>query len=323
MASALPGFQSAQELPKKTNITPGYKIIEGDIQVPESYSPESTFQINLWPNGVVYYEFDDNVIPAMRTAMLSAMAEWTSVANVTFRPGRGRINNIAQIYIHIQNSTQNNSNVGVVPFGQTMNITSWGNRFIIAHELGHALGLLHEHSRRDRDNFVTINTNNIQAGLADQFDLKSDSISYGPYDFDSVMHYGQCAFSRNPNCPTASAAFPDGGITIQVKSPYNTQWQTAIGQRTHLSYLDGITVSFLYPRGDFRFVDINAPYLPPPLDVENGSFLFPYKFLSTGVAATPQGGTLWIQPGRYAYAGSLSKPMILPCRCASMAIRRW
>ena len=54
-----------QDQPRKTNLTRGYKIIGGDMQVPQAYSPEAVFELNLWPNGIVYYEFDDNVTPAV------------------------------------------------------------------------------------------------------------------------------------------------------------------------------------------------------------------------------------------------------------------
>jgi choriolysin L len=61
------------------------------------------------------------------------------------------------------------------------------------HELGHALGLLHEHSRPDRDDSVIINWNNIYPFNWLQFDEANltEAQTYGvPYDVGSVMHYG-------------------------------------------------------------------------------------------------------------------------------------
>lgn len=64
---------------------------------------------------------------------------------------------------------------------------------IAAHEIGHALGFYHEQSRPDRDEYVTVNVNNIQFGLASNFDKTSWQTlrtSGVPYDYSSVMHYG-------------------------------------------------------------------------------------------------------------------------------------
>jgi hypothetical protein len=58
----------------------------------------------------------------------------------------------------------------------------------VAHEIGHALGLIHEHSRPDRDLYVYI-----RPGLKlDAYKLYRDSVAatYGqPYDVGSIMHY--------------------------------------------------------------------------------------------------------------------------------------
>lgn len=61
------------------------------------------------------------------------------------------------------------------------------------HEIGHALGLLHEQSRPDRDSFVQLLLQNVQPGAENNFD-KWDYVSATTYnvnyDYGSVMHYG-------------------------------------------------------------------------------------------------------------------------------------
>ena len=74
----------------------------------------------------------------------------------------------------------------------------------IVHELGHVIGFYHEVSRPDRDEYVTVHTENIipeQLGAFHKMDPKNVRDLGVPYDYHSVMHYPQYAFTRN-NRPT-------------------------------------------------------------------------------------------------------------------------
>ena len=288
----------SEETPAEA-VPPGYKVVQGDILVrlpaPGEIEPASTFKTTqFWPSGIVYYEFDANVSAANRTIALNAMAVWEAVANVDWRARSGEAN-----YVHIQNSTVNNSSVGMIGGEQIINFVSWGTPYRLVHEMGHAMGLYHEQSRTDRDNFVTINWSNIESGKEGNFDLEATSDSYGPYDFDSVMHYEQCAFTTCASCSAACR-------TITVKPAYAAQWQDAIGQRDHLSKYDAMTMSFLYPETNWRFLDRTYAGL-----IEVGTFLLPAKSFTNGKAFTPAGGTLWIQPGTYTAVGTHTKAMTL------------
>ncbi len=67
----------------------------------------------------------------------------------------------------------------------------------VIHELGHAVGLFHEQNRLDRDDYVTIDFNNITAGHSYNFNKHGAGTDHGAYDYDSVMHYDSWAFSKN------------------------------------------------------------------------------------------------------------------------------
>ena len=102
---------------------------------------------------------------------------------------------------------------------------------------------------------------------------------YGPYDFDSVMHYGQCAFSTCGDC----GADLVNCRTITVKPAYES-WQTLIGQRDHLSYFNALVMSFLYPEPNWRFVQASHG------GAEAGTFLMPFRTFQLGVTSTRRMG---------------------------------
>src|SRR5262249_9687367 len=138
------------------------------------------------------------------------------------------------------------------------------------------------------------------------------SLKYGPYDFDSVMHYGQCEFASNCDCDKNKDC---KNPTITVNAPFTGQWQKKIGQRDHLSYMDGVTMSFLYPRGNYRFADSTNT-----ASFQDGSFLDPYSSLDIAVNATPVRGTLWLQPGVYSTSRDLSKQITIKAPLGAVTI---
>ncbi|ODM99660.1 Meprin A subunit beta [Orchesella cincta] len=68
----------------------------------------------------------------------------------------------------------------------------------VMHEMIHALGLDHEQSRPDRDDYVDILWDNIDFGEEYNFQMVNKSKTFGvPYNTNSIMHYDSDAFSWN------------------------------------------------------------------------------------------------------------------------------
>ena len=64
----------------------------------------------------------------------------------------------------------------------------------IIHELGHTIGLYHEHTRTDRDKYVEIKWENIENLVYyNDFAIQPEKHPIEdivPYDYKSIMHYG-------------------------------------------------------------------------------------------------------------------------------------
>jgi hypothetical protein len=72
----------------------------------------------------------------------------------------------------------------------------------IQHELLHVLGMFHEHSRPDRDEYIEIVWENIEPHYEINFRKGNEEFmdTFGlPYDYESLMHYPRNAFSKNGN----------------------------------------------------------------------------------------------------------------------------
>jgi len=104
---------------------------------------------------------------------------------------------------------------------------------IVLHELMHAAGFYHEHSRSDRDEYVQIKYENIREDRKNNFDKKNliESDNLGTkYDYCSLMHYSSKAWSKNKK-PTI----------VALK---NTRCE--LGQREGLSDTDILKLNKLY-----------------------------------------------------------------------------
>ncbi len=301
-----------------------YVVIEGDILIPiDAYegSVASVYASNLWGDGSIRYEFNAAVPEAKQAVMLNAFAILEGLANVEFVEGIPDLGWGVRIYSTDSSDCpgcecKDSATVGAYPeFIARVHICRWycdndrdgtgGEECmrVILHELAHTLGLWHEQSRPDRDLHVRINWDNIEEGREHNFDRHDEASMYGPYDFESLMHYGECSWRKAAcsACPDSTSC-ADGGRTI-IALPGYERFQSVIGRAIDLSYLDRLILSFLYPEDDWRFVDDG--------ECGDGTFLFPTCHVHVGYSLTPDNGTLWIQPGSYSAPGTYSRPMTI------------
>lgn len=68
---------------------------------------------------------------------------------------------------------------------------------VMVHEIGHVLGFWHEHTRPDRDRYVTINWRFVPAAYREAYEIKRSGVRrVGAYDIGSSMHYRSTTLTR-------------------------------------------------------------------------------------------------------------------------------
>jgi hypothetical protein len=246
-----------------STVKPGQEYVQiGDVRFLVSQLKRSGLSGPRWPDGEVFYEFDAGVTPEQRASWLEAAKLWSKEADVQFFQRAATQPN----YIHVFSDPFKDVTVdiGMTGVEQKMYIAHWEPPYIIiAHEIGHILGLVHEHQRAGADSSITIHPERISQVACDgpcnnQFDPMTTE-NYGAYDFGSVMHYGQCAWSACDNCD----AFREECRTIEVNAPWSAEWQDRIGQREALSALDKQGMHERYDRGALIVSNVQAVPRPP------------------------------------------------------------
>ncbi len=165
-----------------------------------------------WTNGTLFYEYSDEVAanPTWMNQFEAACRLWSDVVpNIRCLP-RSNEPNYVEVRTHSNSCSSYVMGTGMQSGRQILSISKgvagrcynhWGDIGIIAHEIGHEFGFVHEQSRWDRASYVNIMYNNLRdrnPSTIYQFRIISSTINttYTPYDFNSIMHYHDSAFAR-------------------------------------------------------------------------------------------------------------------------------
>ena len=203
------------------------------------------FACSRWDNGVIGYSIANNWgseanNQEMRNRIQQAIAHWEANTSIRFvRRSSGQ-------YLEFRNGSGCSSTVGravITGFdSQSISLSTRCTTGSVIHEIGHAVGLYHEHSRDDRNDHVVVDFGRVQDfRLHNFFQWGEYERDVGAYDYDSIMHYPKWAFARNR---AACVAGNLGECTIRPKNGIDPD---RIGQRTGLSDGDILGAYTLYP----------------------------------------------------------------------------
>ncbi|PID62927.1 MAG: hypothetical protein CSB44_02860 [Gammaproteobacteria bacterium] len=190
--------------------------------------------IQHWPDGVVPFVYGSNLGQSQRDNINGAIEHWMSHTGIKFVERTAENESQYLNYVRFVDSMSCASYVGMQTDKpeQTIMVSEACPLGSVIHEVGHAIGLYHEHTRADRNNYITVLEENIRPSKLLNFEVQTAdvAVTYSDYDYGSIMHYGEYFFSVN-NEPTI--VVPDG-IDAQV------------GQRIALSDMDAESVDRMY-----------------------------------------------------------------------------
>jgi hypothetical protein len=235
-----------------------YKIVEGDIALKLSSDKASFLRSsNRWPGGVVPWTIDPNDAgnrPLIK-AVKGALDLLNKNTNLVFKKATNEDKN------YIVFTTKNEgcfSYVGLQGGAQEVNLSRGCHQeLIVSHEILHAIGMEHEQSREDRDNYLKINWGNIKEDQVHNFD-KVPRSNFGEYNLNSIMHYGSFSFTKNGQ-PTMITR---DGKTFQQNLRYFTKGdQEAVNAFYPVKFnfnLDLVDLSFEQDGKETTFVQLKT-----------------------------------------------------------------
>ncbi len=315
------------------SVSNGMAIVEGDIILGSMEEMESesapglaiNYRSQQWPavNGV--YQ-----VPYVIQSSSANLTQAISAFNKTFA---GVIQFVARTsqpnYVNIDVTSsfyagEGQSWVGMKGGEQQLTCSTSCTIATFLHEMGHTIGLLHEHQRPDRDTYILFNQANADLpNVANNFTFFTyDYQVIGLYDYASVMHYPPFSLSKNnlPVLESKPAGIPlsnNNGYSIgdidQVKRLYGAapSLVTITTNPAGLSIIvDGVTYTaphtFSWPLNSAHTLNVpaGAQNTNPP---DGSTYAFGRWNIGTSMAAEQN---ITIQGGTGALASPANKPAV-------------
>lgn len=184
----------------------------------------------LWHNGIVFYSIDFSLTPRNHITLIRAIKEFEKRTCIRFRKRKRE-------YDYVVFTSRHDgcfSYIGRRGGRQILNVGKRCRKLgTYEHEIMHALGIVHEHSRADRDDYIKINFKNIKSKNLRNFQkydyYQTDNLNV-QFNYASVMLYPNYAFSKN------------GKDTIMAVSQPGLKF----GQRKQFSVSDVKQINRLY-----------------------------------------------------------------------------
>ena len=151
-----------------------------------------------WYGGKIPYVIDDNVVQADK--VIEAIEYLNTFTNVKIVPRE----NEEDYVLVTRGESDCYAYAGKIGGMQEIFLVPQCGVREILHEWMHTLGFFHEQNREDRDDYLTVNWDNIHENNRPQFKkLPNDFIGLvgRPFDFQSIMLYHSFTFSLDPNEP--------------------------------------------------------------------------------------------------------------------------
>ncbi|AZB23267.1 hypothetical protein EG339_00860 [Chryseobacterium bernardetii] len=188
----------------------GMNFFQGDIVISDQQLAENGASnkggasLYRWPNRTIYYTIANNMGSININKINTAVNEYNSKTNTRWVQ-RTNQSNYVEFIFGSSTGADGWAHIGYQGGKQTISLDQYISVGSVIHEMGHTVGLYHEHARKDRDQYVSIQWNNIQDGQAYNFNKYTSGTDIGPFNINSVMMYWPNSYSKN-GLPTIKRA---------------------------------------------------------------------------------------------------------------------
>lgn len=165
------------------------KRVRGDRVLPKP--------IRLWTGKEIPYEIEPGFPEAHR--VLGAIRHFNAVSPIQLVP-RELAPNASDGIRFIEHPDKCASFLGAQGEWQDIWLAEGCNSGTVVHEIFHALGMIHEQQRADRDRYVKVIWEDILPDKRPQFEMvvppRKDLTAAMPFDYRSIMIYDRYSFGR-------------------------------------------------------------------------------------------------------------------------------